>query len=50
MIAVQLLAAFAGVILSSQVMAGSSQFGKGYEDGRYLSRYYRRRVAQRRYW
>ena len=31
MIAVQLLAAFAGVILSSQVMAGSSQFGKGYE-------------------
>ena len=30
-IAVQLLAAFAGVILSSQVMAGSSQFGKGYE-------------------
>ncbi len=31
MMSVQLLAAFAGIILSSQVMAGSSQFGKGYE-------------------
>ena len=31
MTVVQVLAAFAGIILSSQVMAGSSQFGKGYE-------------------
>lgn len=31
LIVVQILAAFAGIILSSQVMAGSPQFGKGYE-------------------
>jgi ribose/xylose/arabinose/galactoside ABC-type transport system permease subunit len=31
MVVVQVLAAFAGIILSSQVMAGSPQFGKGYE-------------------
>lgn len=31
MTAVQTLAAFAGVIMSSQVLAGSSQFGRGYE-------------------
>ena len=31
MMVVQVLAAFAGIILSSQVMAGSPQFGKGYE-------------------
>ncbi len=31
MTVVQFLAAFAGIILSSQVLAGSSQFGKGYE-------------------
>ncbi len=31
MMVVQILAAFAGIILSSQVMAGSPQFGRGYE-------------------
>ncbi|MDR1028847.1 MAG: ABC transporter permease [Clostridiales Family XIII bacterium] len=31
MMAVQALAAFSGIMLSSQVMAGSSQFGRGYE-------------------
>lgn len=31
MVVVQVMASFAGIILSSQVMAGSSQFGKGYE-------------------
>ena len=31
MMAVQLLAAFAGVILSAQVQSGSSTFGRGYE-------------------
>ena len=31
MTVVQTLAAFAGVIMSSQVLAGSSQFGRGYE-------------------
>lgn len=31
MICVQVLAAFAGIILSSQVMSGSSTFGRGYE-------------------
>ena len=31
MTAVQILAAFAGVIMSSQVLAGSPQFGRGYE-------------------
>lgn len=31
LVVVQVLAAFAGIILSSQVMAGSPQFGKGYE-------------------
>jgi len=31
MMMVQLLAAFAGIILSSQVMAGSPQFGRGHE-------------------
>ncbi len=31
MTVVQVLSAFAGIILSSQVLAGSSQFGKGYE-------------------
>ena len=31
MVVVQVLAAFAGVILSAQVMSGSSTFGRGYE-------------------
>ena len=31
MVIVQMLAAFAGIILSSQVHSGSSQFGRGYE-------------------
>jgi len=31
MIVVQVLAAFAGIILSAQVMSGSSTFGRGYE-------------------
>jgi ribose/xylose/arabinose/galactoside ABC-type transport system permease subunit len=31
LVAVQVLAAFAGVILSAQVMSGSSTFGRGYE-------------------
>jgi len=31
LVIVQVFAALAGIILSSQVMAGSSQFGKGYE-------------------
>ncbi len=31
LIAVQLLAAFSGIILSAQVMSGSSTFGRGYE-------------------
>lgn len=31
MTVVQTLAAFAGIIMSSQVLAGSSQFGRGYE-------------------
>lgn len=31
MVAVQVLAAFSGIILSAQVMSGSSTFGRGYE-------------------
>lgn len=31
MVVVQVMAAFAGIILSSQVRSGSSQFGRGYE-------------------
>ncbi|MEO8411818.1 MAG: ABC transporter permease, partial [Propionivibrio sp.] len=31
MMAVQVLAAFSGIILSAQVMSGSSTFGRGYE-------------------
>jgi ABC-type xylose transport system permease subunit len=31
LVAVQILAAFSGIILSAQVMSGSSTFGRGYE-------------------
>jgi len=31
LVAVQVLAAFSGIILSAQVMSGSSTFGRGYE-------------------